>query len=82
MQRDALSLDGNAALAFDVHRIKHLGLHFARLKASAVLDEAVCNGGLAVIDVCDDRKISDGIEFLHIAGPEKKARNHNKTTGF
>jgi hypothetical protein len=33
--------------------------HFAGFEAPAELDEAVCQRGLAVIDVRDDRKIAD-----------------------
>ena len=59
MQRDALRLDGDAALALELHGVEHLGLHLAGFEAAAELDEAVGQRGLAVIDVRDDRKVAD-----------------------
>ena len=58
-QRDALRLDGDAALALQVHGVQHLGLHFAVGEAAAELDQAVGERGLAVVHVGDDGKIAD-----------------------
>jgi hypothetical protein len=38
-----------------------LGAHLAVLQTSAALDDPVCQRGLTVIDVGNDRKISDVI---------------------
>ena len=62
IQGDALGLDGDAALALDIHRIEHLMLHLARAKTTANLDKTICQRRLAVIDVSNDRKISDMTE--------------------
>ena len=58
-QRHALRLDGDAALALEVHRVEDLLLHFALLQAAAHLDQAVGQGRFAVVDVGDDREIAN-----------------------
>ena len=59
IQTHALRLDGDAALAFNVHGIQHLMLHFTVGQATAQLDKAVSQRGLAMVDVGDDRKIAN-----------------------
>src|SRR5437763_317700 len=59
LQRRGLRLDGDAALALQIHRIEHLLRHFALRQPAAALDETVCERRLAVIDMGDDRKIAD-----------------------
>ena len=54
-----LRLDGDAALALDVHRVEHLLLHVARLEPAGRLDQAVGKRRLAVVDVGDDGEIAD-----------------------
>jgi hypothetical protein len=54
-----LRLDGDAALALDVHRIENLLLHLALGKAPADLDQPVGQRRLAVVDVRHDGKIAD-----------------------
>ena len=56
---DGVSLDGDAALALEVHGVEHLGLHFARGERSGQLQQAVGQGRLAVVDMRDDREIAD-----------------------
>jgi hypothetical protein len=58
-ERRRLRLDRDAALALEVHRIEHLGLHFAIGQSATALDEPVGKRRLAVIDVRDDREIAD-----------------------
>ena len=60
-QRSCLCLDSDSALFFNVHRIKHLSTHLPVLQAAATLDKPVCKRGLAMVDVRNDRKISDVI---------------------
>ena len=64
-QRNALRLDGDPALALEVHRVQHLFRHFAVGQAAADLNEAVGQRRLAVVDVRDDRKITDVREVGH-----------------
>ena len=55
-----LRLDGDAALALDVHGIEHLLDHFARRSSPPVeLDQPVGERRFAVVDVGDDREIAD-----------------------
>ena len=63
-----LRLDGDAALALDIHRVKHLLFHLAVGQASAQMDDAVCQCGFAVVDVGNDGEITD---MLHEAQNNK-----------
>ena len=54
-----VQLDGDAALALEVQRIEHLGLHLALLEHAGGLDQAVGERRLAVIDVGDDAEVAD-----------------------
>ena len=54
-----LRLDGDAALALDIHGIEHLLLHLARLEPAGELDQPVGQRGLAVVDMRDDGEIAD-----------------------
>ena len=54
-----LRLDGDAALALDVHGIEHLLLHLALLQPAGELDQPVGEGRLAVVDMGDDGEIAD-----------------------
>ena len=56
---DGVRLDGDAALALQVHGVEHLGLHLARGQRSGQLQQAVRQRGFAVIDVGNDRKIAE-----------------------
>ena len=58
-QRHRLGLDRDATLALDRVVVEHLRFHLARGEATAQLDDAVGQRGLAVIDVGDDGKIAD-----------------------
>ena len=60
-QRSRLRLDRDAAFTLDVHRVEHLRLHLAIAEAATTLDESVGQGRLAVVDVGNDREISDVI---------------------
>src|SRR5205085_2081995 len=54
-----LRLDGDAALALELHRVEHLLAHLALGEAAAHLYEAVGERRLAVVDVRDDGEITD-----------------------
>ena len=56
---DGVGFDGDAALAFEVHGIEDLGLHFARSERSGELEQAVGERRFAVVDVRDDGEIAD-----------------------
>ena len=54
-----MRLDGDAALALEIHRVEELRLHLARLERAGDLEEAVGQRRLAVVDVRDDGKVAD-----------------------
>src|ERR1700683_4336130 len=58
MQADALGLDGDAALALEVHGIEHLLVHLALCERTGHFQQAVGQRGLAVVNVRDDTKIA------------------------
>ena len=58
-QRRRLGLDGDATLPLDVHRVEHLRLHLAVRQTAAEVDDPVGQGGFTVVDVGNDREVSD-----------------------
>ena len=58
VQADAFRLDGDAALALEIHRVEHLLVHFALRKRAGHFEQTIGERGLAVIDVRDDAKIA------------------------
>ena len=52
-----LQFDRNAALALDIHIIQILLLHISSLHQPRLLNEAVSQGGLSVIYVCNNAEI-------------------------
>jgi hypothetical protein len=61
VQRSGLCLDGDAALFLDVHRVQHLGFHVSGFQTSTTLNQAIGQRGFAMVNVRNDRKISDVI---------------------
>ena len=59
LQADGLRLDGDAALALDIHGIEHLLDHLALGQAPGELDQPVGQRRLAVVDMGDDREVAD-----------------------
>jgi len=59
MQANAFGLDGDAALAFEIHRVEKLRMHFALGERPGQLEKAVGQRGFAMVDVCDDAEIPD-----------------------
>ena len=57
VQADRVRLDGDAALALEVHRVEDLRLHLAGLQGAGDLEKPVGQRRLAVVDVGDDREI-------------------------
>ncbi len=57
-----LRLDGDAALALDVHGIEHLLAHVAQSDRAGALDQAVGERRLAVVDMRDDGEVADVVE--------------------
>ena len=59
VELDRLRLDRDAALALEIHRVEHLVLRLARGDRAALLEDAIGERGLPVIDVRDDREVTD-----------------------
>ena len=61
IQPDRLRLDGDAALALDIHGIEHLFLarHFAVRQPAGHLDQAVGQRRFAMVDMRDDGEVAD-----------------------
>ena len=64
VQPHCLRLDGDAALALDVHVVEDLRLHLTLRQRARILDQTVRNRRLAMVDVRDNREIAD-ILILH-----------------
>jgi hypothetical protein len=58
VEADALGLDGDAALALQVHGIEDLGGHLALAERAGKFEQAVGQGGFAVVDVRDDAEVA------------------------
>ncbi len=58
-QANGLRLDGDAAFAFQIHRIQNLFLHFTGCQPTALLNQPVGQRRFAVVDMRDNREIAD-----------------------
>jgi hypothetical protein len=57
-QGDGVALDGNAPFTLQIHSVQDLVPEIPVAYESGVLDKAISQGGLAVIDVGDDAKVA------------------------
>ena len=67
-QVHGLRLDGDAALALDVHGIEHLLLHFPLAEPAGRLDQPVGQRRLAMVDMGDDGEVADVRQRHMVAG--------------
>ena len=79
VQAHGVGLDGDAALALQVHGIEDLFHHFALRKRAGDLQQAVGQGGFAVIDVRNDGEIAD--EFAVHSERELSRLSHTRGLG-
>ena len=63
---DGPGFDGDAPLALQVHIVQELVLHLPLGHGVAQLQQAVRQGGFAVVNVSDDGKIADVGLIVHI----------------
>ena len=56
---NGIGLDRDAALALDIHRVEQLRLHVALIDGMGELEDAVTDGGLAMVDMRNDREVAD-----------------------
>ena len=75
-QPHRLRLDGDAALALDIHRVEHLLHHVARRNRAGLLDQPVRQRRFAVIDMGNNGKIADVVEVMcrHATGDSRGRR--------
>jgi len=68
---NGVELDGDAALALQVHGVEHLLAHQPFVERARELDEPVGEGGLPVVDVGHDAEVADvvlahvGLKYSH-----------------
>src|SRR6266436_7208944 len=81
MEANAFRLDGDAALALEVHGVKDLFVHFALRQRAGHFEQAVSERGFAVVDVRDDAEVSNELRvhfsrlpIFSIAGRIRMAR--------
>src|ERR1700683_1932815 len=58
-ERHALRFDGNSPLAFEVHRVQHLRLHFSSIETAALLNEAIGQSRFTVVNMSNYGKVAD-----------------------
>ncbi len=69
VEAHGVGLDGDAALALEIHGIEHLLHHFALRQGAGGLEQTIRQRRFAVVDVRNDREIAD--EFaIHFGGSE------------
>src|SRR5439155_11737731 len=65
VDRDRVHLNGDAAFAFEVHVVEHLGAKVAGGDGPALEQELVRQGALAVVDMGNDRKVPNAAGWHH-----------------
>src|SRR5471030_2194967 len=73
-----LRLDGNAAFALEIHGVEHLRIHLAVGQAAAQLDDAIGERRLTVVDVRNDREVTNMIHSVPIK--QKGAPRQTRST--
>jgi hypothetical protein len=71
LEPHGLRLDGDPALALDVHIVEHLGVaaHLALGQPAGRLDQPVGERALPVVDVRDDAEVADSADVFHLTAP-------------
>ena len=72
-QADGVGFDGDAPLALQVHGVEDLVLSFPFAQRTRAFQQAVGQGGLAVVDVGNDAEVSDVGQLNHLTcvGPNQ-----------
>ncbi len=58
IEADGVGFDGDTALALEVHRVEHLGHHFALRESAGDFEKTIGQGAFAVVDVRNDGEIA------------------------
>ena len=72
-----MALNGDAALALQIHVVEQLGLHIAGANSIGELQQTISKGAFAVVNVGDNAKITD---VLHVGN--LKRQKYTKSTDF
>src|SRR5690606_30984388 len=80
VEAHGMRLDGDPALALEVHAVEHLRLHLTGLQRAGDLEETVGQRRLAVVDVRDDREVTNAAGF-HAATADYTTRG-DRTSGM
>ena len=64
LEPDGLRLDGDPALALDIHIVEHLRAHLTFGEATGRLDQAVGERRLPMVDMGNNTEISDEIQVF------------------
>src|SRR5436189_32421 len=67
LQHHGAGFDGDAALTLQVHVVEHLLVHLAHLDRTRSLEQTIGERRLSIIDVGDDREITDELRVWHVA---------------
>ena len=62
---NGMALDGDAALALQVHVVEHLGLHVLARHGIGVLEQSVGECALAVVDVRHNAEVAYCLHFIY-----------------
>src|SRR5438093_9283554 len=66
VEHDRTGLDGDAALALQIHVVEHLIVHLADLDRTRLLQQTIGEGRLAVVDVGDDGEVPNVLRLGHL----------------
>ena len=68
MQGRSLGFNRDAPFFFNVHGVEYLRTHLAHVEAPTELNESVGQGGFTVIDVGNNREISNVVHIVQTRG--------------
>ncbi len=79
-EADRVGLDGDAALALDIHRIEHLLDHVALGDRAGLLDQPVGERRFAVVDMRDDGEVADIVDRMgrHARGISRESAGRER----
>ena len=80
---DSTCLDGNTPFTFQLHIVQQLTFHFTLCNRMTAFQQTVCQCGFAMVNMCDNRKVSDkGLIFHDFSfTPSKTTADIDKYTG-
>ena len=73
-QGNSVTLDGNAPFSLEIHSVQDLVPEIPLTYETGVLDKAVGQGGLAVIDVGNDAEVTGLVHISPYSIPQDRGR--------